>query len=800
MSSPTDEARANQVALNYSNLSHADQANFKKVFWKACAIPDSKPIILPEEPSRKWFLADSQTLVEDEPGYLCEVCQHVDFKYLVNAPPEQLLEEIPLFSLKWVVQKGETCSFCRLILKTIRDRLRSQEMVTEVDGKDVMCACRSLPLEMGSSGLGEIMLMIEPPPERIDGGIRFSDYDSEKNDAGAYGISLQYDQIDIELVKKWCQQCVTGQCGAMSTIGQTTEMPMGFRLIDVKADCVVDFETGYQYVALSYVWGGVNTLQNKKTLREGLNKPGSLTERLPNTIKDAMKLTAMLGQRYLWVDSFCIIQDDDEDKALQIAAMDSIYSSATLTIAAASGATSDTGLPGMSAGPREFQRHIEKMQGIYLSNRPHTFTKAINESVWNSRAWTLQEKIVSTRILYLGAQRCFFTCQHRDDELVESEDPRENGLGKTQNPDRLRGKNVNLIPTSRNVNVLVYQRVIEVYTSRHLTFLSDILNAFKAIEARLKPLFRSDFVFGLPRSELDSQLLWQPQGPLKRRRHHTTNLPIFPSWSWAGWVGNVKCNTNENLSRIKWVDSNGTKFSGEDFRYPTTAVEDSFKRLAYRIKWRGALESGVPYYWEKSNPESYFSHPTAPEDRRMPGPNLEAGTNHLVFEAEMEEGTEHFTIGGHYITWALARHKCTEDNHTVCPLVIRDSDGYVAGYVKVPAELAELNPANTYNLINISRTKASEQEGRGEINPDLLIDEEDVTMEKQSFPDRPDVQKANDSSACDPRRFDTQKPWCLYNVMLVEWIDEVAYRLGVGTVHIDAWVQAKPRKTIITLG
>ena len=36
--------------------------------------------------------------------------------------------------------------------------------------------------------------------------------------------------------------------------------------------------------------------------------------------------------------------------------------------------------------------------------------------------------------------------------------------------------------------------------------------------------------------------------------------------------------------------------------------------------------------------------------------------------------------------------------------------------------------------------------------------------------------------------------------MLVEWIGEVAYRLGVGTVHIDAWAQAKPRKTIITLG
>lgn len=89
---------------------------------------------------------------------------------------------------------------------------------------------------------------------------------------------------------------------------------------------------------------------------------GALTERshkLPNTIKDAKKLTDILGERYLWVDNLCIIRGDDQNKALQIGAMNSIYSSAILTIAAASGTSADTGLPGMSAGPRDFQQHIE---------------------------------------------------------------------------------------------------------------------------------------------------------------------------------------------------------------------------------------------------------------------------------------------------------------------------------------------------------------------------------------------------------------------------------------------------------
>lgn len=101
-----------------------------------------------------------------------------------------------------------------------------------------------------------------------------------------------------------------------------------------------------------------------------------------------MKLTDLLGERYLWVDSLCIVQDDKKDKAVQIAAMDLIYSSAVLTVAAASGISADTGLSGISAGPRTFQRYSERVQGIRLANRPQKIHKSIDVSVWNSCAWT----------------------------------------------------------------------------------------------------------------------------------------------------------------------------------------------------------------------------------------------------------------------------------------------------------------------------------------------------------------------------------------------------------------------------
>ena len=36
--------------------------------------------------------------------------------------------------------------------------------------------------------------------------------------------------------------------------------------------------------------------------------------------------------------------------------------------------------------------------------------------------------------------------------------------------------------------------------------------------------------------------------------------------------------------------------------------------------------------------------------------------------------------------------------------------------------------------------------------------------------------------------------------MSVDWVDDVAYRRGFGAVHIDAWAQAEPQKTTVTLG
>ena len=134
---------------------------------------------------------------------------------------------------------------------------------------------------------------------------------------------------------------------------------------------------------------------------------------------------------------------------------------------------------------------------------------------------------------------------------------------------------------------------------------------------------------------------------------------------------------------------------------------------------------------------------------------------------------------------------------------LRDADGYIAGYVLIPGDVStKLNSQARYEVVMISRTKiTSLQKGRGDGNPDLLVDSEAMTLEKQYFPKEPDINTSRNGYGFDEQRFDAGKMWCLYNIMLVEMMsDGVAYRVGVGTVHIDAWARAGAERKVVVLG
>jgi hypothetical protein len=172
---------------------------------------------------------------------------------------------------------------------------------------------------------------------------------------------------------------------------------------------------GTDYVALGYCWGGDQPL---KLLDHKLDQMYSAIEMkaLSATIRDEIRVSRTLGIHFLWVASLCIIQDDKEDTAREIDRMFEIYQGALVTTSAAIAASTDQGFLGIRQPIPQFQlpvRTWDKRIGKVLMSEYGDILGSLHplEPI-ESRAWTLQEHILSTRILYYGSQQLQWICRN----------------------------------------------------------------------------------------------------------------------------------------------------------------------------------------------------------------------------------------------------------------------------------------------------------------------------------------------------------------------------------------------------
>jgi len=136
-------------------------------------------------------------------------------------------------------------------------------------------------------------------------------------------------QLEPETLRGWLRQCEGSHGDQCSTVHPHRRLEI--YLIDLKHSFIIEASTEYRYIALSYVLGGRSGLQLTLASKDELLQPGSLNNSkhflaILQAMKDAMVLAASAEQRFLWVDLMCIVQDDQQSKHQQIAAMDQIYS------------------------------------------------------------------------------------------------------------------------------------------------------------------------------------------------------------------------------------------------------------------------------------------------------------------------------------------------------------------------------------------------------------------------------------------------------------------------------------------
>lgn len=388
----------------------------------------------------------------------------------------------------------------------------------------------------------------EPQPCTITPQFKMK-YSNEEKPAlcGIEGWETPY--FDVEVLRNWLKHCddVHGtQCVAKT--GENASLPEGFRVIDTQEMSVIEPIDSVRYVALSYMWScdPDSNLQLEKSNVDTFQAPGSLKKTaIPGIIADSIALCRDLGERYLWVDRLCIIQDDEIVKPNQINAMDIIYSLATFTIIAALNTRNGVGLPGVSSRPRHPRASIRSQphnpdvegQGINLGE---VITTAVGNSLWNKRGWTFQERLLSKRRLFITESQVLFECCEgqatesltwtlstacespgRVGFLAEQCDSEEaspmTGISETSESQRATAvpgfykRHDHFYEDSfglkETASIQDYCKWVEDYSSRQLSFGTDILNAFAGVGSSLGVAWNSKFLYGLPERYLSTCLL-----------------------------------------------------------------------------------------------------------------------------------------------------------------------------------------------------------------------------------------------------------------------------------------------------
>jgi hypothetical protein len=424
-------------------------------------------------------------------------------------------------------------------------------------------------------------------------------------------------------VGKWLNNCVQNHkiCSLTisgSKVGAKEENPMPSRIVDVglqpgENPRVVETngQSG-QYAALSYCWGGRSVVT---TMTTNLHQHrGSIsTHTLPKTIMDAITVCRRLGVRYLWVDSLCIVQDDPDDWIKEATTMGDIYQRAYFTIAASAAADGDEGcfidrrtddeefmkqnhhvrLPCRAFGqhlgyinvalPPMFKPPAHRSLHLWSRTRDvesivSVFIQELNESHWNHRAWVLQERFLSRRIIHYGRNQIYWECQHStypetgptDNYLWDPECFwRRKALESIRYDKEGKGlfqRSVGFVlgpwqaELTRKYSTLLWPliwkpsfdwgEIIEKYTTCHLTRESDKITAIAGLASKIANFTKYQYLAGLWLQDINRGLFWcalddSVRKPAHPRGELLRSIPMTAPANLKSKISNLKSNTRK---------------------------------------------------------------------------------------------------------------------------------------------------------------------------------------------------------------------------------------------------------------
>ncbi|KAM0147209.1 hypothetical protein ACHAQE_004910 [Botrytis cinerea] len=356
---------------------------------------------------------------------------------------------------------------------------------------------------------------------------------------------------NFDIARGWMNTCIVEH--SVSKCPSFEDRVLPSRVIDVglkdtNPSLFVTNGLRSRYFTLSHCWGGqietILTTSNLQSLQKEIKMTG-----LPANFRDAILITRALGFQFLWIDSLCIIQDSKYDWGIESKKMGETYRNSALTIgAAAAHKAADGMLHSGSQSSRDIKPKLKlsKDSGsddvVEIASsiqRPENLTELFESGPLQSRAWALQERILSPRILWYGRRQIYWQClcgyqSANGMPLGERFFSRKSYLYPTITQKIIFNQNHNDGPTRFSEEELLkineeYQSMVVDYCTRILSYTNDKLPALSGIAALLHKGIGGHYLAGIWSKNFRENLLWVKLG----RKSTHTKLYQAPSWSWA---------------------------------------------------------------------------------------------------------------------------------------------------------------------------------------------------------------------------------------------------------------------------
>ncbi|KAI1180469.1 kinase-like domain-containing protein [Nemania sp. FL0916] len=495
----------------------------------------------------------SRSISENRTSYIRDEWNNVTENILANRILKELERRSP-----WLYRESSSslCSFCRTLDLSL-PVIDLRRNIKEIRGSIHMCECCKLlnlclsktnilhtkPLQVYRKGsvlyasdAGQPIISIYSNREDYAGGQSYAQ-------VGLPKLPEVASPQQFQLLKEWIRLC-DEKHGCIRILGPTaasTRMPT--RIIDVDSGN----DTGLRlmvpsntimvpYVALSHCWGKIDRTRKfvteKKNINDLMNQISF--DLLPKTFRDAITTTRQLGFRYLWIDSLCIIQDDETDWLIEAKKMEDVYSNAYITIAASSATSSLEGFL-LDRPNRAYTTVVTPDGPVYLAEAIDNFAEDVENSILNTRCWVLQERALSRRIIHFTSSQIYWECGDGIycETLAQLRNPQSQFLGDPDFP-RLG------LDYFKDERISFIQYLYTLYCELKLSQERDRPVAISGLLNRLSRTFNMRVDYGIFWKYFERLMLWHARDPGSLSRIKYAGDQFVPSWSWMAYSGKIK--------------------------------------------------------------------------------------------------------------------------------------------------------------------------------------------------------------------------------------------------------------------